>query len=255
MLDFIPVLVLLSVVVVSLLVVRVATVALVLTGLSRDVARFEARSAFTGGGYTSSQTELVMTHPVRRQIVMTLMLLGSAGHVTVISSLIFSVFGGPPGSDQAVHPIEIWLRVAAILAGLGLLWIFGHSAWVDVQITRVITSALQRFTQLEVIDYVGLLRLSGGYEVAELLVTSDSWLVNKSLSELRLTDENVLVLGVHQTDGTYVGTPPHGYVLREHQNLILYGPNSVIQDIDRRPSGAAGRQAHLDSVQSQIVDP
>ena len=61
---------LLLVVAISLLVTRVATVMLTATGLSREVARFQARSAFTGAGYTTTESESVVNHPVRRRIVM-----------------------------------------------------------------------------------------------------------------------------------------------------------------------------------------
>lgn len=46
---------LLVVLVLSLLVTRIATVALTHTGLSREVARFQARSAFSGVGFTTSE--------------------------------------------------------------------------------------------------------------------------------------------------------------------------------------------------------
>lgn len=72
----------------SILVTRVAAVALVHTGLARDAARFQARSAFTGVGYTTEEAERVARHPVRRRIAMTLMLLGNAGVVTVMASLV-----------------------------------------------------------------------------------------------------------------------------------------------------------------------
>ena len=78
---------LLTVLVLSLLVVRVATVALTLTGLSKQLARFQARSAFTGSGFTTTESEKVVHHPVRRRIIMLLMLLGNAGIVTAMSSL------------------------------------------------------------------------------------------------------------------------------------------------------------------------
>ncbi len=39
----------------SLLVTRVATEALVLTGLSHQVALFQARSVFTGSGFTTQE--------------------------------------------------------------------------------------------------------------------------------------------------------------------------------------------------------
>ena len=96
----------------SLLVTRVATVALVHTGLSREAARFQARSAFTGVGYTTRESETIVDHPVRRRIVMWLMLIGNIGIVTAISSLLLSVFemersGGVPPELIA---LLVWAR-------------------------------------------------------------------------------------------------------------------------------------------------
>jgi len=69
---------LLTVLALSLLITRLATVALTHTGMSTQAARFQARSAFTGTGLTTSEAEQVVRHPVRRRIVMTLMVLRSA---------------------------------------------------------------------------------------------------------------------------------------------------------------------------------
>jgi len=41
----------------SILTVRVGTIALELTGTSRDVASFQAVSAFSGGGFTTQEAE------------------------------------------------------------------------------------------------------------------------------------------------------------------------------------------------------
>jgi len=65
---------LLIVVALSLLITRVATVALTLTGMSREAARFQARSAFSGVGFTTRESEQVMQHPVRRRIILLLIL-------------------------------------------------------------------------------------------------------------------------------------------------------------------------------------
>lgn len=246
----IAVLTLLVIVVMSLLVVRVATIALTQTGISKDLARFEARSAFTGAGYTTMQSEQIVGHPVRRRIVMMLMLLGSAGHVTVISSLILSFVGRHGDAITG----RIGFRLAALFMGLTVLWMVGHSDWCDKQITRAIKWALVRFAHLDLIDYVGLLQLAGEYQVAELLVTEQSWLANNSLAELRLTDENLLVLGVHRPDGQYVGTPRRDYVLQANDNVIIYGPKSVIKNVDCRPSGEVGDRAHIESVQRQSAE-
>jgi hypothetical protein len=52
---------------VSVLITKVATIALAHTGLSHESARFQARSAFTGVGFTTNEAERVVTHPVRRR--------------------------------------------------------------------------------------------------------------------------------------------------------------------------------------------
>jgi hypothetical protein len=48
----------------SLIVVRIAAEALTLTGISREAARFQARSAWTGTGFTTAEAEQVAGHPV-----------------------------------------------------------------------------------------------------------------------------------------------------------------------------------------------
>lgn len=76
---------------------RIATIAITYTGLSREAARFQARSALTGSGFTTSESEKVVTHPVRRRIILLLMLLGNAGIVAAISSLILAFLGQQSG--------------------------------------------------------------------------------------------------------------------------------------------------------------
>lgn len=88
-----PVISLLVVITLSILCTRIATVALVHTGLSREVARFQARSAFTGVGFTTGESEKVIRHPVRRRIVMALMWLGNVGIMSAIFSLILTFVG------------------------------------------------------------------------------------------------------------------------------------------------------------------
>ena len=86
-----PIVPLLVVLVFSLIISRVATIALRLTGLSHASAKFQARSAFTGVGFTTSEAELIVNHPLRRRIVMLLMLLGNVGIATVIATLMVTL--------------------------------------------------------------------------------------------------------------------------------------------------------------------
>ena len=54
---------LLVLLVAALLVTRVATVALRATGLSEEAAALQARSAFSGVGFTTEESEDIVRHP------------------------------------------------------------------------------------------------------------------------------------------------------------------------------------------------
>lgn len=239
---------LLVVVVLSLLVVRVATVALTLTGLSQQLARFQARSAFTGSGFTTTESEKVVQHPVRRRIIMILMLLGNAGIVTAVSSLILSFTTTNPESGLTG---TVGFRLTALAAGLIALWLVAYSRWVDRWLSRTITLALKKWTDLEVRDYAGLLHLSGGYAVVEMLVQEGDWMAGRQLIDLKLSDEGVLVLGIEKSDGSYFGAPRGKTKLEVDDTVLLYGPRDILQKLDERVAGSSGNWEHHVAVDQQ----
>lgn len=239
---------LLTVLVFSLLVVRIATVALTMTGLSRELARFQARSAFTGAGFTTSESEQVVHHPVRRRIIMLLMLLGNAGIVTAMSTLMLSFVN--------VGQSETWsgslgFRLLVLGSGLTALWYVAYSQWVDRRMSQLIGWALKRWTTIEVRDYAGLLHLAGDYIVIELTVEPADWLANRTLAELKLSDEGVLVLGIEKANHTYIGAPRGPHVLEPDDTVILYGRQEVLVNLDERRAGAAGNWEHHKTVDRQ----
>lgn len=246
MTSFIPVISLLLVMIVSLLIVRVATVALVLTGLSKQLARFQARSAFTGAGFTTSESEKVTQHPLRRRIIMLLMLLGNAGFVTAISSLMLSFINN---NDAATVGVPI--KIAMLCGGVAILWTVANSRWIDRHMSSLIEWGLKRFTDLEVRDYSGLLHLARGYSVAEMAIEVDSWMANRELVSLRLSDEGVLVLGVERSDGEYLGAPRGHTRINVGDTVILYGPNEGLESLDKRRTGSNGNWEHHIAVDKQ----
>ncbi len=228
----------------SLLVTRIATVALTLTGMSKESARFQARSAFTGAGFTTSESEAVVRHPVRRRIVMVLMLLGNAGIVAVVGSFLLTFI-------EAGRPGEWVPRLALLAGGLIVLWILATSSWVDRQISSATTWALRRYTELEVRDYSSLLHLAGEYKVVELEVRAGDWLADKTLTELNLRKEGMMVLAVQRPDGIYVGVPRGETLVRSGDVLIVYGRTPALSALDSRRRGSAGEIAHVEAVVEQ----
>ncbi len=241
-----PVLSLLAILTFAIIVTRVAEVMLVLTGLSRETARFQARSAFTGVGFTTAESENVTNHPVRRHIVMSLMFIGNVGFISVISTSILTVTG------LRLHDPTI--VVASLVGGLVLLILVSRSSWIDRRLSAWITRLLKRFTTLDVRDYVSLLQLGGEYRVTDLAVEEGDWLAGRPLEQLRLRDEGVMVLGINRLDGSFVGAPRGSSMIMVGDSIILYGKLGMLERLDARGRGYAGEVEHQEAVESQKIE-
>jgi hypothetical protein len=234
---------LLVVVLVALLIMRVATAVLTLTGLSRESARFQVRSALTGVGFTTNESETVVNHPVRRRVVMVLMLTGSAGIVTAVTTLIVSFAG-------ADRQGALW-RILILVGGLAVLLALARSRAFDRLLQRVTSRLLARYTDLDTRDYAALLRVSGEYAVAELYVEEEDWVANHRLNELDLPHEGIQVLGIVGPNGGYVGAPRGATTIRPGDTLIVYGRAEAVAEIDTRRAGPEGDAEHLDAVEEE----
>ena len=229
----IAILSLLLVLALSLFATRIATISLTYTGLSRQTARFQARSAFTGVGFTTSESEQIVNHPVRRRIVLLVMLLGNAGIVTAVATLMLGFLGA---KNQGLGALGMAERVGMLGAGVALLFAIASSKTLDRLLHRLVGWALKRFTDLDIRDYAGLLHLGGEYAIGELFVREDDWLAGHSLVELDLAAEGLLVLAVERK-GTFLGAPGGDTRLLAGDTLLLYGHGAALKDLDERTTG------------------
>jgi hypothetical protein len=225
----------LAVVIVSMLINRFATIILSLTGMSREEARFQARAAMSGVGLTTARAEDIVSHPVRRKVVLWLMIVGSAGIITAISSLVLSFRHGGT-TDQLV-------KAGILVGGLFLLWLLSRWGPVDRALSRMIGWVL-RVRGYDVRDFDTLLALSGNHRVAELRVEEDDWIANRTLRSLRLRDEGVVVMGIQRKGSGYIGAPGPEETVQPGDTLVLYGTKERISELDGRHRGATGDSAH-----------
>jgi len=234
---------------VSLVVIRIATVGLTMTGVSKDLAQFQAVSAFTGAGFTTKESEDIVNHPLRRRITMHLMLLGHVGIVVAIPSVVLS-FLNTGGSEDWTRQLTV--RVGVLVGGLLLFLLIASSRYVEQIMWSVNTWALRRFGGIHVHDYTRLLRVAQEYVVSELQVRHGDWLAGHTLEKLRLFNEGVLVLGIEKPNGDYLAAPRGHTRLEADDCLILYGQQESLLDLDERSAGMEGNVKHMLAVTRQM---
>lgn len=236
---------LLAIITISIIITRVATVMLTATGLSRDIARFQARSAFSGAGFTTNESESVVNHPVRRRIVLQLMLLGAAGVVTSLTSLLLSFSDANEGQTAN--------RLIVLGAGLITLRLLAGSRLVDRALTALTQFALRRYTSLNVRDYDKLLHISDDFTVAEIALDDDHWAAGGRLEDLRLRDEGIMLLGIYRRTGDYIGVPGGSTEVHAGDRLVVYAEDQAVVDLSDRPSGRSGDEAHQTAVRRYLA--
>lgn len=239
-----PILSLLVVLAGLILVLRIATIMFVHTGLSSESASFQALSALSGVGFTTAESEKIVNHPVRRKILFVLLLAGNAGIVTAVSSLILT-FVIP---DTHFSILE---KFGVLAGGTAILLTLAVSPWTNRVLQAVVSWLLRRYTRLDVQDYSSLLRLAGEYQVGELYIKDSDWLVEKDLAMAGLHKEGILVLGIRRRDGTYIGVPGARSKILAGDTLLVYGRESSIAGLDERVEGRLGDIEHYDAIEAE----
>ncbi len=231
--------------IISLTIVRVAAIMLELTGISPDMAQFQSRSAFTGSGFTTRESETIVNHPVRRKIISSLMLIGNIGFVTFVSSLVLS-FLTISSTEKA------YLTFGILFGGLLLLFLISRSKLLNRILHRIIEKLLKRWRKIYVYDYESLLNLAGDFEVITIQVKPDSWMADATLAELKLSDEGVLVLAIRRSDGYFLGSPRGETVLYINDEVIAYGREASLKNLNDRRKGSEGDLQHQLEVEQQM---
>lgn len=231
-------------VIISVLTVRISAHALMRTGMSREMAEFQAQSAFTTVGFTTSEAESVVNHPVRRRIIMLLMLMGNIGLVTVLGSGIVSFIAVAEQDSIAT----LLIQIGFLLLGLAIIWLVFSSHFVDRLLNAAVDWAMGHWSELEARDYVDLLHLTEGYTVTELVVDAEDWLVGHTLEALRLADVGVNVLAIVRENGEFIGAPVGNTRIDAKDQLIIYGAHDAIDGLDEHRQNAEHGKQHMAAV-------
>jgi len=221
---------------VSFIAVRIGAIAFQLTGLEWSLAKFQALSCFSGTGFTTKESELIVSNPQRRKIASILIVLGNAGLVTMIATFANSL-GPRVGQTRISLPflkdflpsaMLPWVNFAIIIALFFLLYkLFTHDSPAH-GLTNLLRKFVLKQEIVKSVTFEELLITTGGYGVSRITLLQDSPILDKTLIELKLRNHDITVLAIVRGHET-IPNPPADKTFLLNDELICFGKLENIQ--------------------------
>jgi hypothetical protein len=199
---------------ISYLIVRIGAIALEMTGMERSRARFQALSAFSGTGFTTREAESVVNNPRRRKIVTYLMIMGNAGIVSVIATLILSL------RESGVFRPS--LNLVIIIAAIFILYRIASNRNFAQNLTNKIRKTLGKKLHFERVQIEELLQQPDGYGVATIIIEKKSKLTGSTLTKAGFRNKDVLILSIERGE-EIIHIPDAKTRILSGDRLICYG--------------------------------
>jgi len=212
--------ILLVAILVSFIVVRIGGLALQLTGIEADVARFQALSAFTGTGFTTTEAERVVRHRTRRRIVTILIILGNAGLVTIIATLVATF-------TQVTGYSWFFIRLAIIVVSIFILYRlivtsrFGNRILVLVR-KPLLKRILREAPAVEEVYHIGK-----DWGINLVMIKEKSKNIGRSLADI-IAEEDIEILAVDRAD-EFLPRPDTRETILEGDRLLVYASRESVK--------------------------
>ncbi|MBR2606093.1 MAG: TrkA C-terminal domain-containing protein [Clostridia bacterium] len=199
------------------------------TGLPEEKARFQVISLLTGCGFTTHESELLLSTRSRRRLARLTMLFGYVFNLTIVSAFI-NVFFSLKVSELAADIISSIIPLSVVLFILAFIRVPKVRAWGDRLIEKLAGRIIHEDTSNTVwlMDYIGEDTIAQVtlYEVPEELKG-----VPLSASGLK-TEQNILVMLVEPKGGK---AEPAGAdtVFQPEDKLTVFGNYAAISRVFR----------------------
>jgi hypothetical protein len=217
------VLVLIAALVVSWVIVRIGAIAFQITGLEWSLAKFQSLSCFSGTGFTTKESELIVGDKRRRQIASILMILGNAGLVTLIASAV--------GALNPEHNVIPWLEenflnapinLIVLVVALYLVYKILTNRKITGKLTRYLRKRIIKQELLKPVSFEELLMLTGGYGISRIEVCEGNPIIDKTLAESDLRKNDITVLAITRGEDT-IPNPSASRKILKGDGLIAFG--------------------------------
>ncbi|TCO79449.1 TrkA C-terminal domain-containing protein [Marinisporobacter balticus] len=207
-----------------LIIVEVLAIALKITGLDMDKARFQVISIITGTGFTTKEAELITQHPTRRQIAEILMLISYVGTATLIGLIMGIV--NLMTKEEGMYSLIVVIGIAILILFLTRnRWVISR---MEKYIERQLLIQMERNKKYKTVEEA--LKLNDEFGIAEFVLEENNNLVDRALENSGLKEKYIQVLNVDR--GSHmVHFPSSKFVFQQGDKIVLYGQLDNIKEL------------------------
>ena len=191
-----------------------------LTGLQAERARFQVLSLLTGTGFTTRESEIVMSSRRRRQLARVTMLFGFVFNITIVSAFI-NVFLSMKVVELGHQIVGFLIPLSTVAVILIFMRVPKVHAWGENLLRRVVDRAFERietFNAVLLVDNIG----NGSIAQVTLRHIPEAY-QGRTLAETRLRAETgILVMLVEHRGGRTTAAQPET-VFEPGDKLTVFG--------------------------------
>ncbi|MBW7456876.1 TrkA C-terminal domain-containing protein [Paenibacillus sepulcri] len=214
------------------LVLEIAIILFRSTGLKREISRFQVVSMMTGTGFTTKESELILRHPVRRNIGMFLILFGVFSLAVIISSISAIM-------TESFHvPQLVW--TAAVL---GLLLLILRFTPVHTFLTKWLHGELQQSFDLKELPVSEIFEMGENDQFIDIPLFANSRHVGKRVQEL-LTDQYDINLLFIKRGKETIRKERLSTELRSGDLIYVYGNKADLANLFKEELAERDKQDH-----------
>jgi hypothetical protein len=213
----VQILIILLFLIIWLLIFWIGSISLEATGLERAVARFQALSALTGAGFTTTQSELIVEHQTRRKIISYLILLGNTGIMAfILLVILYTRVGISAVSNITVGAVTVFLIIIYGSLRLGII----------NSITDKLVVSITKKNQVRNTSRTVSLKQLGEHILAYIIIEQQPKSVNLALADIRSEYKNVTVLAVERDNEVLLNFSDNDNLMINDQLLCYLRKNS-----------------------------
>ncbi len=201
------------------IITEVFTVLFRLIGLPEEKARFQVVSLLTGTGFTTRESEAVLSTRPRRRLARITMLFGYVFNVTIVSAFV-NIFVSVGRAQLGHFVLSMLIPFAAAAAVLMLMRYHRVRLWID----RLIEKAADRYSNVQSSNGVTVVDQMGNQTIARVTLHKiPEALVDKTLAKTGIrAAHNLIVLMVERENGFHE-TPTAKTVFNTGDRVTVYG--------------------------------